>query len=219
MATVLYGWTWYGDDEPTVGVLPTQEWRAPTSGEIYVRDTSNASWVYAGNVNNRMGGAVEVAGSTMTGSLLDVPNLLPVADPDATGTIRQGGFPVALMTSLAALEKRIYDRIIYQVREQYLSQLRRSVIGSSMAFGYPDVYNGNPVPLPFYDDGIQATVDQIVVLVPAIARLNYIDRDDYAYQGFMQCTINPTTLVVTCLYDRNVVHRPENVMTSPLAAA
>ena len=193
MATVLYGWTWYGDDEPTVGVLPTQEWRAPTSGEIYVRDTSNASWVYAGNVNNRMGGAVEVAGSTMTGSLLDVPNLLPVADPDATGTIRQGGFPVALMTSLAALEKRIYDRIIYQVREQYLSQLRKSIIGSSMAFGTGYVSHNGTIPLPVYDDGVTATISQLVFAFAANKSTECAGGGIRRYE----CDVDQTTLVVT----------------------
>ena len=167
----LYGWTWVQDTEPTTGVLPTQEWRLPTSGEIYVRDTSNATWVYAGNVNNRMGGAVEVSGSTMTGPLLDAPNLPPLDDPDFTGTIRQGGFKVALNTEISALEKRIYDRIGYMVREQFLSQSGRSSTANNIA-----AYNtfvsissaefqstGVAIPLPvFASDGVTATPAQLL---------------------------------------------------------
>ena len=171
MTTTLYGWDWVGDDEPTTGVLPTQRWISPTSGEIKVRDTSNSTWIYAGNVNNRMGGAVEVAGSTMTGPLLDAPNLPPLQDPDFTGTIRQGGFSVALNTAIAALEKRTYDRIAYMVREQFLSSSKLSGSAANIA-----AYNtltritqaalNNPglvIPLPvFATDGVTATEAQLL---------------------------------------------------------
>lgn len=205
MATQLFGWTWVGDEEPTTGVLATQEWINPTTGEKFQRDTSNASWIVMGNVNSRLGGAVEVAGSTVTGPILDVPNLLPVNDPDAVGTIRQGGFPVALMTSLAALEKRIYDRIIYQVREQYLSQLRRSVIGSSMAIGYPIINDGQTIPLPFYDDGVQATKDQVVLV---FASINTIPDGYDLHTNEPHCSVDSNLVVSVWARQNDNAHTP-----------
>ena len=171
----LYGWTWVQDAEPTTGVLPTQEWRKPTSGDIYMRDTSNTSWIYAGNINTRMGGAVEVAGSTMTGPLLGAPNLPPLQDPDFAGTIQQGGFNVALQKNLADLEKRLQDRITYQVREQFLSQFQQSGTAANIA-AYSKVssisesamsaggsFTGLAIDLPtFLSDGLTASPSQLL---------------------------------------------------------
>jgi hypothetical protein len=171
----LYGWTWVQDVEPTTGVLATQEWRLPTSGEIYVRDVSNTSWIYFGNVNNRMGGAAEVAGAVMTGPLLDTPNLPPLQDPDFLGTVRQGGFNVALQRNLADLEKRLTDRITYQVREQFLSQFQQSGTASNIA-AYSKLnsvteaslsvgagFTGLAIDLPtFLSDGLTARPSQLL---------------------------------------------------------
>lgn len=171
MATTLYGWTWVGDDEPTEGVEAGQTWFRPSTGNNYQRNTSNTAWTFMGNANSRLSGAVEVAGSTMAGPLLDVPNLPPKDDPDFTGTIRQGGSPVALETSLAALERRLYDRIGYLVRQQFLSNTKRSGTAANIAYDSGVVRTtahqlgatGYTIPLPvFQTDGITATPDQVL---------------------------------------------------------
>ena len=178
MATTLYGWTWVGDDEPTEGVEAGQTWFKPTTGNNYQRNTSNTAWTFMGNANSRLSGAVEVAGSTMTGPLLGALNLPPIDDPDFTGTIRQGGNPVALETSLAALEKRLYDRIGYLVRQQFLSNTKRSGTAANIAFDAGlvtptrDVLanTGFTVPLPvFASDGVTATEDQIIGYTASLA--------------------------------------------------
>ena len=171
MATTLYGWTWVGDDEPTEGVEAGQTWFKPTTGNNYQRNTSNTAWTFMGNANSRLSGAVEVAGSTMTGHLLGASNLPPIDDPDFTGTIRQGGSPVALETSLASLEKRLYDRIGYLVRQQFLSNTKRSGTSANIAYDSGVVSTtahqlrdtGYTIPLPvFQSDGITATSDQVL---------------------------------------------------------
>ena len=171
MATTLYGWTWVGDDEPTEYVEATQEWISPATGNKYRRNTSNTAWTFDGNINSRLSGAVEVAGSTMAGPLLDAPNLPPKDDPDFTGTIRQGGSPVALETSLAALERRLYDRIGYLVRQQFLSNTKRSGTAANIAYdsgvakpSRDTLFNvGYTVPLPVFEsDGVTATEDQVL---------------------------------------------------------
>ena len=171
MATTLYGWTWVGDDEPTEGVEAGQTWFRPSTGNNYQRNTSNTAWTFMGNANSRLSGAVEVAGSTMAGPLIDAPNLPPKDDPDFTGTIRQGGSPVALETSLAALERRLYDRIGYLVRQQFLSNTKRSGTAANIAYDSGVVSTtahqlrdtGYTIPLPvFQSDGITATPDQVL---------------------------------------------------------
>jgi len=134
MATVLFGNEWVGDVAPTVGVVAGQSWVQPTSGLIWRRDASNINWVTFGNINNQFGGAVQKSGDTMTGPLLGAPNVPPLADPDFIGTIQQGGFNVALLKNLADLEKRLYDRVTFQVREQFLSQFQKSGTAANIAF-------------------------------------------------------------------------------------
>lgn len=183
MATTLYGWTWVGDDEPTEGVEAGQTWFKPTTGNNYQRNTSNTAWTFMGNANSRLSGAVEVAGSTMTGPLLGALNLPPIDDPDFTGTIRQGGSPVALETSLASLEKRLYDRIGYLVRQQFLSNTKRSGTAANIAFAADciqmttaDLVTGYAIPLPvFQSDGITATEDQVLGYTWAIGGLSWLD--------------------------------------------
>ena len=192
MATTLYGWTWVGDDEPTEGVKAGQTWFKPTTGNNYQRNTSNTAWTFMGNANSRLSGAVEVAGSTMTGPLLDAPNLPPLDDPDFTGTIRQGGSPVALETSLASLEKRLYDRIGYLVRQQFLSNTKRSGTAANIAFEsgvealtlHAARDTGFTIPLPvFQSDGITATDDQILGYIYGIAGFEYYLDSIGGYDG------------------------------------
>lgn len=184
MATTLYGWDWVGDDEPDTGVLATQGWIKPTTGEKYRRNTSNTAWVFDGNVNSRVGGAVEVAGSTVTGPILDIPNLASLTDPDFIGTIRQDGMSVALTTALASLEKRTFDRLASLVREQYLSSNKVSGAGAAIAFdsqtflmsGQAAIATGLTVPLPtFVSDGAVATAAQVRGYGCSIAGFAYHD--------------------------------------------
>jgi hypothetical protein len=134
-----------------------------------------------GNVGSRLYGAVEVAGSTVTGPLVDVPNLLPTNNPDATGNIRQEGFSVALLKDLADLEKRFNNRINEAVAEAFLSNTKLSAVAANIAVYAqiltPSVYqllnSGVSVPLPtFQSDGTKATKDQLVAYGAALAGWN-----------------------------------------------
>lgn len=169
----LSGNTWIQDVEPTTGVVACQQWIQPTSGEMYYRDTTNTVWTAFGNVNNNMGGAVMVSGDTMTGPLLDAPNLPPLDSPNFLGTIDQDGFPVALQIDLSNLQKDLYDQISTQVRQQFLSQFQQSTTASDIAFlcstfqaQYSDITSNTgtsffTIPYAtFKSDGAVATPDQ-----------------------------------------------------------
>ena len=178
-ATTLYGMTWFGDDTPTTGVIGGQDWRRPTSGEWWVRNTSNTDWTYMGNMNNNGLGAVQTAGDTVTGPLNGVPNLLPTTDPDVSGTITENGFPLATELSLSQLQKFIMTQLKSMVRAQFLSQTKLSGTATNIAFlsGYsgllsyttmngwngsnPTTFAGFIIPYAtFKSDGLQATSDQ-----------------------------------------------------------
>ena len=195
----LYGWTWVQDDEPTTGVLPTQEWVQPTSGVKQVRDSSNSTWISAGNVYDNLGGAVQVSGDTMTGSLLGAPNLADLNEgADFQGDLRKGGYEVALMTALAALEKRLYDRVDYLVREQFLSQTKLSGTRANIAaynksenVPYSTLQSGYVIVLPVFEsDGITATQDQLLFYGWAIEG-GYYGSSAYS---FVHETVPPSTL-------------------------
>jgi hypothetical protein len=180
----LYGSMWIQDNEPTSGVVPGMEWTQPTTGVVQSRNTSNTAWVYSRNINETQGGSVAVAGSSMTGPLLNSPNLPTLDDPDFQGTIRQDGFQVALMTALAALEKRTYDRLASLVREQFLGGSALSGAGGSIAFDSQTVYmtgtdaisTGVSIQLPtFRSDGVVATPDQVLGYGAALAGFAYHD--------------------------------------------
>ena len=171
-ATTLQGWDWVGDSEPSVGVQATQGWRQPTSGNWWVRNTSNTDWTYMGNMNDNALGSVQTAGDTMSGPLNSVPNLLPTTDPDASGTIRENGFPLATELSLSQLQQFIMTQLKSMVRAQFLSQTKLSGTAANVAFGsgyvaltYAEISSGNTYSIPypvFQSDNIQATRGQIL---------------------------------------------------------
>lgn len=169
MATTLFGATWIGDEEPTVGVVACQDWRRPTSGEHWMRNTSNTAWGYWGNVNEERGGSAALSGAAFTGPVT-APDVPPETNPDFFGTARQNGIPLALQTALSSMERRLYDRLGFLVEQRYLSQSRRSGIAASIAFDaivteitHANLYaNGVTVPLPIFEsDGVSATWDQV----------------------------------------------------------
>ena len=176
-ATTLYGMTWLGDDQPTTGVIGGQDWRRPTSGEWWVRNTSNTDWTYVGNMNDNGLGSVQAAGDTVAGPLNGVPNLLPTTDPDVSGTITENGFPLATELSLSQLQKFIMTQLKSMVRAQFLSQTKLSGSAANIAFlsayarmpyvelngwgGGNAGFTGFMIPYAtFQSDGMQATSDQ-----------------------------------------------------------
>lgn len=133
-ATTLYGYTWVGDSSPTTGVLPGQHWYQPTAGIESIRDSTNSTWneLYTSDQTN--GGLVAQSGSTLTGPLLDIPNVAPIANPDFIGSLSLNGFPVALQQDLATLQQNINATIAAQVRSQFLSNFSESAVAQNIAF-------------------------------------------------------------------------------------
>jgi hypothetical protein len=186
-ATTLYGWTWVGDTEPTTGVLATQQWNLPTSGNMYVRNSSNTDWTYMGNSNDNGLGGVQVAGDTMTGPLNGVTNLLPLTNPDAQGVISQNGFPIATQLALSQMQKYLLTYINSTVRAQFLAQTKLSGTAANIAFlrEYHSVskesmtvgnvaYTGVSITLPtFSSDNVQATSAQVLAYGWAITGGDY----------------------------------------------
>jgi hypothetical protein len=175
-ATTLYGNEWYGDVNPTTGVLPGQSWVQPTSGTVWRRNTSNTAWVPFGNVNSSLGGALNGGGDTATGPLLDLPNLAPINNPAFTGTMLLNGIAVALQTDLSAQQKSLYDDIVNGVSQQFLSQYQQSTTAANIAY-YSSMatvtqnqmvygnsgFTGLAIPLPtFLSDSLPATQGQLV---------------------------------------------------------
>ena len=173
-ASVLYGATWIGDTVPTTGILVGQNWVTPDGVGSYAAGTNSywngSSWVYAGNVNNLNLGSVERGGDTVTGPILNIPNVLPTNNANATGTFTVNGFPVALQTDLSNLQMYLTELITTQVRQQFLSQYQQSGTASDIAFysttgAYTasELATGVAIPLPtFSSDGTTATATQLI---------------------------------------------------------
>ena len=176
MATVLLGNEWIGVVEPTTGVLPGQSWvqvdpvSGSGSGVVSRRDSTNTYWITSGNINANLGGAVSVAGDSMTGPLQGAPNIPPIDSPDFLGTVLQDGLPMALQIDLSNLQKLLYDQIAVQVRQQFLSQFQQSSTAADIAFYRTTIQatpamlsTGVPIPLPvFQSDGVTATPAQVL---------------------------------------------------------
>ena len=133
-ATVLYGFTWVGDTQPTTGVLPGQHWYTPTAGIEYIRNSTNTTWNQLYTSDQTNGGLVAQSGSTVTGPLINVPNVAPIANPDFTGTALLNGFPLALQQDLATIQQQINATIAAQVRSQFLSNFAGSPVAQNIAF-------------------------------------------------------------------------------------
>lgn len=178
--SVLTGCIWYGDDEPTTGVLPGQLWIAPTSGVISSRNTGNNTWVTTGNVNSPFFGGVNKAGDTVTGPILNIPNVLPEQDPDAQGSLSLDGFPVATQPALSQMYRSLIDYINTSVRQQFLNLTKLSGTAANIAANSLNYHlsitqmltsgstpagsgPGQAIILPtFLSDGVQATQEQVL---------------------------------------------------------
>ena len=177
--------------EPTTGVIACQEWRQPTSGQIWNRDSSNTAWIYAGNINSNLGGALMASGDTGTGPLLGIPNMAPLTNPTFIGTMTLNGFPVALEVDLANLQKELNDYVTQQVTAQFRSQYQQSGTASDVAFlckytaiAYAQVSGSNAFPIPyatFLSDGITATQAQELGYGWALLDIPMGLSDSYVY--------------------------------------
>jgi hypothetical protein len=173
MTSILYGNTWVGDSEPATPVWAGQEWVQPTAGTISRRNSSNTAWVPTGSINAQT--AVQKSGDTMTGPLLDVPNLAPIDSPDFQNTAQLGGLNLATMLSLSQLRRGLLSYIDDSVRTQFLSQTKLSgtaadIAASFQVLSFPidtwvdaDHVNGVVASFPvFQSDKVQATEGQIL---------------------------------------------------------
>jgi len=170
--SVLYGNTWVGDITPTTPVWVGQQWVQPTAGTIGY--WTGTAWTFFGNINNVMGGAVQAAGDTVTGPILNIPNYLPQTNANALGTFTLNGYPVALQTDLTNLQNTMTSLITNQVRAQFLSQYQQSSVAANIC-GYQTMttmtvpgimsgssYTGLAITLPSFSDGVQAVASQLV---------------------------------------------------------
>ena len=134
MATTLYGFTWVGDDEPSVGVLAGQHWYQPTAGTESIRDSTNSVWNYLISSDQTNGGLVAQSGSSVTGPILNIPNYLPTTNPNAIGDMTVNGFPVALQADLATMAQQMNANMANLVRSQFLSNFSQTAVAENIAF-------------------------------------------------------------------------------------
>ena len=177
-ATILYGWTWVGDEAPSTGVMPGQQWYQPTTGLNWQRDTTNSIWNPMGSSDAPYAGNIQSSGGIMTGPLTGAPNLPSLTDPDFQGVVTQEGYPVALQNDLTNLQKYLTGLINTQVRQQFLSNFQQSGTAANIAFSFVTISQNvalweatNPtvpdtgiasIPYPvFASDGVTATPAQV----------------------------------------------------------
>ena len=205
--TTLYGNEWYGDVQPTTGVIPLQSWVQPTLGLMWRRDTTNSVWIPMGSGNSPLGGALNGGGDTATGPLLDLPNLLPSQNPAAFGTMTLNGFPIALQVDLADMQKNLYDYVGTQVSQQFLSQYQQSGTASDIAylcatasFTLSNLNTSSPffsIPLAtFMSDGIQATASQELGYGFSLETVSGTNTVNGAYFGIQETVVKSRQLYI-----------------------
>lgn len=153
------------------------EWRVPTTGNMYIRNTSNTSWTLIGNANSAYIGNAPTTTFTTSGAITGPTGWAPIASPDFINSCKLNGVNVATVNDLATMRKSINSSIDALISEEisvYTSgystgAMIASVCGTLEVDAYDD-----PFVLPdviYATDGIIATTanSTISVLVTSSA--------------------------------------------------
>lgn len=180
-------------------------WMKPSTGDIYARNTSNTSWVYQGNANQNMGGALPITGGAMSGAITGATGWAPSANPNFSGSASLDSVSLVDQNDLTNAINSLTTTLNGNIKSAISSITGNFNVGSSIAVGYgTGLAHGGTIPLPWYG-GVaprQATISELAgVLVSTCSLAQWSSGvNDVIYVE--NCSVNTSTLVVTCTYQK-----------------
>lgn len=173
--------------EPTVGIVPFDEWCVPSTGDISRRNSTNSGWTLVGNADSRHLGTASRYGYEANGNILGVTGFAAATSPAFVTSATINGVDVAVDTNLtdteSYLDSVIMSRMTSSIRN-YQNKVSSSshIAISSGVFEFDTTDGGfdtaQTIPLPvFSSDSVSATEEQCKWLPSAtFYRIN--DRTD-----------------------------------------
>lgn len=133
------------------------EWANTSTGNLYIRNTTDTAWVLIGNIDNASLGNVPITGATMTGALNGVTGWAPLDAPNFTTSTKLGGIDLATVNDLSAMETAIYNALDSKISSAISSSTATITVNSKIAKltgdGYKQYSDSDQtftIPLPTY---------------------------------------------------------------------
>lgn len=199
----LIGFVYRQNADP--GAVGFPYWWVKDNGDAYSRDTTNTSWIFQGNWDDPHSGCLPLTGGVMTGPIMTtgVSSWAPLDSPDFTGTPQKQGIALATTTELANAIASLQSLINTQVTAAISGTSAAITIGNNLAFDSGTVLHGGTIPLPQYSNGDDATQGEIAAMIVSINSLTHVYYDGISYDALVTCSVNPSTRVVTCTWDKS----------------
>jgi hypothetical protein len=146
------------------------QWMNSTTGDLYERDTTNASWTLIGNVNQANYGQLPLTGGNMSGAIAGVTGWAPNDSPNFTTVAKLLGVNLATVNDLADLETTLEALIVSKVDSAIASSSSSVSFGNNLVVATGKVGPATTptgtmtIPAPVFPDGIAATADQCFVI-------------------------------------------------------
>lgn len=176
----LIGFRYFDSSDPGA-VGAGMEWYNKATGNLYIRDSTDASWVLVGNSDVASLGNLPLAGGNMTGAITGVSGWAPEDSPDFTTVAKLNGDDLVTSTDLSNTRTDIINLIDARVQAAIASSTG-AVTGTNASIaklrGSGSGQSGTSftIPLPTYPGSGETADESDCVWVPTITGFS---ADDY----------------------------------------
>lgn len=177
------------------------DWRAPTSGAIKTRNTTNTAWVNVGNANSVGYGMLSREGGVMTGPITGVTGWAPENNPDFNTSAKRDGIDLATVNDLSDLQTTLTAQINSLISSGFANLSTSSSVSTMIAWSSGTIADGGTLPLPSFTDR-QATLDEVVVKMVSTAGPTTSGSGTISWQ----CTVDNSLLVTSKVVIQSVTY-------------
>lgn len=161
-----YGNVFIQDTDPGGAAVAGNEWYAITAGLKYIRNLASNAWIANGTLNDRYDGNIPRTGGTASGAMTGT-GAADGTNPNFSTSANLQGWSLATMADVEALRQTLYSDIttnlsnlVSSTRQAALPKDSIAVLSGSV-FNLPGSLTSYTIPLPYFDDGVQATAGQV----------------------------------------------------------
>lgn len=188
-----YGNVFIQDTDPGNAAVAGNEWYALTAGLKYIRNLASNGWVANGTLNDQYDGNMPRTGGTASGAMTGT-GAADGTSPNFATSANLGGWALATMADVEALRQTLYSDITTNLTNLTASSRQAALpkdsiaVSSGLAYDYPTNLTSYTVPLPYFDDGIQAIAGQVMAYGVFLPNWALYGDDVRAYQTFNTIT-------------------------------
>lgn len=199
----LIGFRYFDSNDPGA-VGAGKEWYNTTTGNLYIRNSTDTAWVLIGNSDTASLGNLPASGGPVTGAITGVSGWAPLDSPDFTTIAKLNGIDLATTTDLANTQTALINLIDARVASAIASSTSgtsgvNSSIAKTRGSGSANTGTTFTIPLPTYP-GSGETADESdcvwMVAMTGIGLDDYTSGASYAWQVYLSQTSNRNYSIV-----------------------